>query len=62
MEVLQSLELPKFKALYDLQSTSAVPNYDLATLCVYRRSYHESSQSAKSFIAYNIESIPSKTH
>ena len=48
MKFLQSLELPHFKALYDLQSTSAVPNYDLATLCVYLRSNCVSYQSADS--------------
>ena len=30
--ILQSLKIEKFKALYDLQRTAAVPNYDLATL------------------------------
>lgn len=29
---LQSVKVPKFEALYDLQRTAAVPNYDLATL------------------------------
>lgn len=49
---VSDLELPKFKALYELQSTSAVPNYDLATLIQHRKYTFENSLNTNPYFFY----------